>query len=1172
MADNPEDDFLAANIPAPRPTDPNANYVYGIPGAEQRGIGAQFLNMFAPYRSEVVTPASSRDIPMDGPPGTVLRIPVPGEYKNAEFGFSYMPIVQGVASLFSDPVGAAQAAASMPEQIYKQQAYGADAMSRGLDFVYDPETGQEYRYDPSLLPATSAIGTAASISKAAREGETGPFLGMLATTDSPGIRPEYIPGLKKKEAQAQSRLEAGEDPRVVFEETGFMRINVDPRPDRLPGDAPLETRMVFDIPDNLGQINFRNLLPENVKKLSEGRPTGEEILDAFESLNDSKNFPIETNYSGGKYGRSVKFKLSDVMGDDHPLFDVFPNLGDEINVRIIENAGKGAGGHWSKSTNTIAIDAKYMGSDRYTSTLFVHELMHVLQTRGQIPGGSAPFLVPEKLSRQVFKNFALLESVKFMEGDNFNVASFLIDDRPKAEQDALRTLIEAAKFNVKNANPEAPDNLSKIWPGSLDSSAPVNLETMPYAQEMRAELLRLIAEKEAKTDKLYETYEALGIETARNTDTSGSLRSGQAAQSNYYRTRGEFMARLAEAYALATEGMTPEQRRKLFPMDLSRLDNFVGPSKDAPGGTEGIMGSAVGTLYDVKAGTGKMADTTFVDPSPLIDKINNVKSLLNDPNLTFPVIPKGDGAYQSRAELQELLEILEGRLSDTLREEVPTSEMGLVDIAGLINKDALPPEIRNTLDYPEQSPAIAPKSVNTVLDEIYGQDTSLSVGPFAMPHAVDHKVKLELLPDIDDPQGSINIAGIVSMGERGEGFGTRAMKLITGKADENNLGLTLEVDPVSRGGRPDLSIEDLVTFYEREGFIKVNKNYNSETKTTTYDPIDSETNKDRFGNEWIDEMYRPPVDGRMQSLPKEVDAPTSGALSDLSTPELITSWVIEPSKVNRAEVASRLLSQPDVVARSNQALDTLGYGDTVPMFRLVKLTNDGDLQSESLISATLDPNKVPSNIKFLTEGKFGMTTPTDYRLVRYDVPRDKIAGYLPAVADDIKRTVNRAVKEKGFGQENVPGMTTVTDPAQHAKDLIKLQDEVIADVSGLKPTVLVDDSGRPMNMLSMGGTLPKLIAEGRVTTPEDISELMPNYFALNPMEYARQGKNFPFEVAEKQARQDLISRYQDFFGIQNKAEGGVVSLADVARNMNRGPRGVGSLAPIARNMYKTMVS
>jgi len=181
MADNPEDDFLAANAPAPRPTDPNADYVYGIPGAEQRGIGAQFFNMFVPYRSEVVTPASSRDIPMDGPPGTVLRIPVPGEYKNAEFGFSYMPIVQGVASLFSDPVGAAQAAASMPEQIYKQQAYGAEAMMQGYDFAYDPETGQEYRYDPLLITGPQAVGSNIAVKQAVKAGESGTFLGAGPT-------------------------------------------------------------------------------------------------------------------------------------------------------------------------------------------------------------------------------------------------------------------------------------------------------------------------------------------------------------------------------------------------------------------------------------------------------------------------------------------------------------------------------------------------------------------------------------------------------------------------------------------------------------------------------------------------------------------------------------------------------------------------------------------------------------------------------------------------------------------------------------------------------------------------------------------------------------------------------------------------------------------------------
>jgi hypothetical protein len=43
-------------------------------------------------------------------------------------------------------------------------------------------------------------------------------------------------------------------------------------------------------------------------------------------------------------------------------------------------------------------------------------------------------------------------------------------------------------------------------------------------------------------------------------------------------------------------------------------------------------------------------------------------------------------------------------------------------------------------------------------------------------------------------------------------------------------------------------------------------------------------------------------------------------------------------------------------------------------------------------------------------------------------------------------------------------------------------------------------------------------------------------------------------------------------GVVKKKEGGVITLADVARNMNRGPRGVAALAPIARNMYRPMVS
>ena len=40
---------------------------------------------------------------------------------------------------------------------------------------------------------------------------------------------------------------------------------------------------------------------------------------------------------------------------------------------------------------------------------------------------------------------------------------------------------------------------------------------------------------------------------------------------------------------------------------------------------------------------------------------------------------------------------------------------------------------------------------------------------------------------------------------------------------------------------------------------------------------------------------------------------------------------------------------------------------------------------------------------------------------------------------------------------------------------------------------------------------------------------------------------------------------------QELAEGGVVGMVDVARDMTRGPRGVESLVPVARNMNRSML-
>ena len=50
---------------------------------------------------------------------------------------------------------------------------------------------------------------------------------------------------------------------------------------------------------------------------------------------------------------------------------------------------------------------------------------------------------------------------------------------------------------------------------------------------------------------------------------------------------------------------------------------------------------------------------------------------------------------------------------------------------------------------------------------------------------------------------------------------------------------------------------------------------------------------------------------------------------------------------------------------------------------------------------------------------------------------------------------------------------------------------------------------------------------------------------------------------------DVLKR--EGFEPQKFANGGLVSLAPIARNMHRGPRALESLAPVARNMDRSML-
>jgi hypothetical protein len=276
MAENPE-----PSVPAPRPTDPDAQYAYGIPDVQEMGIGAQFLNMFAPYRSRVVEPSSTQYIPlselgMDSIQGEVMRKFTPGQYAEPEFGLSYMPAVQGIASFFSDPVESAKAAGQAIMDIPEQQMRGAEAMMMGYDFAYDPETGQESRYDPTLIPATTAVGTAMSI---AREGPGGQVLGIMAGRNA-------YDGDRKFQQFTEAK-DKGLDDREVYAETkGYIepsdnafRFEIDTSNAKLNKDY-FEDSPMEDVSDGMPYQRFRFA---DFKK-AEGRPPTLGDLMEFKEL------------------------------------------------------------------------------------------------------------------------------------------------------------------------------------------------------------------------------------------------------------------------------------------------------------------------------------------------------------------------------------------------------------------------------------------------------------------------------------------------------------------------------------------------------------------------------------------------------------------------------------------------------------------------------------------------------------------------------------------------------------------------------------------------------------------------------------------------------------------------------------------------------------------------
>ena len=201
-------------------------------------------------------------------------------------------------------------------------------------------------------------------------------------------------------------------------------------------------------------------------------------------------------------------------------------------------------------------------------------------------------------------------------------------------------------------------------------------------------------------------------------------------------------------------------------------------------------------------------------------------------------------------------------------------------------------------------------------------------------------------------------------------------------------------------------------------------------------------------------------------------------LKSLNAEEAITTYITMPEKITRNQlikhpaISGRDNVNPNIVLdfdaaadKTNTYLKEKGFdeGSNVSVYRLIKYKVKKDSKgniigrenyqdSETLISGSLTPEANLKTLDFFTQSdiagsKMGMDDM--YEIVKYNVPQDKIKLAMGAYKNNITSSINKQLKNKNIIAEPEKGFKKV-NPAEDAKKLIDMQDEVIADVSGLE--------------------------------------------------------------------------------------------------------------------------
>jgi len=319
----------------------------------------------------------------------------PGEYGEPRLGTpaAIQGILDFVGFLKDDPGEAASAIGEGIASIPEEQAQGAFALMQGADYAYDPETGETSTFDPLLLPATTALGTAASIARVADDGST--VLGIMGgrmAKDGPS---------KFSEARAARRTKSDDE---VFRETGAY-FDDEVFPDE--GDAfrfeiPTRESELVGIEDVVRKSNDSSAGPggRNYFYMDDGtNVTGLKKDVVGINILDNGGFSVESQFknAAGEMEPAKYPRLSEVL-DFPELYEQYPQLKDIYVARLMNSETSGAQAvsieKGIQGRPTIALG--YAISPRLFQSHLLHEVQHAVQKIEDFPRGGAPIGMSEK--------------------------------------------------------------------------------------------------------------------------------------------------------------------------------------------------------------------------------------------------------------------------------------------------------------------------------------------------------------------------------------------------------------------------------------------------------------------------------------------------------------------------------------------------------------------------------------------------------------------------------------------------------------------------------------------------------------------------------------------------------------------------------------------------------